>query len=448
MTTRYTLEKRPEVLSLVADAEDLQLDAGSSVPNAAISSSRATTGLGIFTQVEGHQNVDAVRMTGNPSASGQFLRVGIPIPGNKIIGTGSNIMIRLHLPAADVNDVQQQMSFRVMAQNGTSIALNANHALASNILNNAPKKRYETIVLNTADFTQQGSGMDWDAPVGKIFVMWRASSTPPSVADVYIDGVFTNWRWPNGEIPITFTGDDGNRTQYDVLFKQYFEPEGWPASLAIISGLLDEGGNTITSAELREMVAAGWTHMNHGNDAAVWTGLSQAALTAKLQLHIDEMRQKGFNSLERQMAVYPTGAVDENVLTTLADSGFLRGRTVRPGHITFEQRFNDHGIFEPGGPDPFVMRSCNMGVGGSNFSNWAEMETVIDACIQKQMPVNFHFHNFTDTPVAGTDFGIDQLPLLVAGIKSKAARVVGIENFLVPDNITRMAADSRVTRWN
>jgi peptidoglycan/xylan/chitin deacetylase (PgdA/CDA1 family) len=117
--------------------------------------------------------------------------------------------------------------------------------------------------------------------------------------------------------PVVVTFDDGDQNVYTNAFP-VMQELGFPGVIYIISNAVDSQSH-LTSAEILEMVAAGWevgdhsmTHLNLTSDhGQVWTEASQSRLELKAALGIP------INTF-----AYPYGAADTFVMEKISEYGY------------------------------------------------------------------------------------------------------------------------------
>jgi peptidoglycan/xylan/chitin deacetylase (PgdA/CDA1 family) len=143
----------------------------------------------------------------------------------------------------------------------------------------------------------------------------RALNYTPIPLSLLVKGITSGANLPPRPIVITF--DDGDENVYTNAFPVMREM-GFPGVLYIISSAVGSKAH-LTSAEILEMVSAGWevgdhsmTHLNLTSDhGQVWTEASQSRqkLKADLGIPIDTF-------------AYPYGAADTFVMTKVSQYGY------------------------------------------------------------------------------------------------------------------------------
>lgn len=149
----------------------------------------------------------------------------------------------------------------------------------------------------------------------------RIGATAGTTLDIYIDSpIFNFYTKPC----VVFTFDDSHLSHYTEAFA-YMDARGLVGSLAITSGN-GIGGNYITAAQGREMLAAGWSFHNHSATHPDYTSLTQAGVEAELLACSQFMETHGWT--ESDIAVYPFGTANTTTFAALAAQGYRYGADV------------------------------------------------------------------------------------------------------------------------
>jgi len=141
----------------------------------------------------------------------------------------------------------------------------------------------------------------------------------------------TSWNIPQGGgVPaVMLTFDDEYESVYTEAFKNVLEPLGIPATFYVVTNAIDgENDPTyVTTAELLEMDAAGWSIGNHTTDHTLLTTVDIPTATAKIADAKTVLDGMGLTRASMHLS-YPSGGQNADVHTAAIAAGILTGRRV------------------------------------------------------------------------------------------------------------------------
>lgn len=251
--------------------------------------------------------------------------------------------------------------------------------------------------------------------------LYVQTSSSASVGTPCIVYFFDMFRDAVDTTRISFSADDGTDTQYSVMFQSAKKSaDNIPHTLGIISPSLDTGGS-VTTDQLKEMVADNFDVAGHSLDALGTGGLtSDAQVTAYLQNTFKPfMANYGKNGGHRLWiwagGRYRRPLADPSYPDTYMDlmkaEGVNMGR--RTGH-----RLNAYGAL--GIDEDFDFICFELGQSATKCSDLGDVQTVVQKAIDMGVSVNFLSHDFVPTPISDIQFGSNEWPLVTAYLRQKA----------------------------
>ena len=128
-------------------------------------------------------------------------------------------------------------------------------------------------------------------------------------------------------VSLRITSDDGFRSDYDILLP-WLQERGLVGTFFIPTRYLDKPGR-LTTAQLRELAAAGMSIGVHGALHLDWTGIPEAVFIA--DVHEGRERLQDLLGASVHFVAPPFGRYNERVLQHLIGQGFSEIHTVQPG---------------------------------------------------------------------------------------------------------------------
>ena len=230
----------------------------------------------------------------------------------------------------------------------------------------------------------------------------------------------TSWNIPQGGgVPaVILTFDDEYESVYTEAFKNVLEPLGIPATFYVMTDAID-GVSTptfITTAELLEMDAAGWSIANHTTDQTTLSDVDVATATAKIADAKAVLDGMGLTKASMHLS-YPNGGYDADVKTAAIAAGILTGRRVYDSPA----RFPDY-------------------VAANNYEIWSTMrmgsgETIqaamllVDQAIAEGKTILFYGHKLIDPATDTTMWETWRLRALVWYCVSKNLPFLTINDY-------------------
>lgn len=170
--------------------------------------------------------------------------------------------------------------------------------------------------------------------------------------------------------------DDGYANQYSVCY-QYMKNLGIRGNVAF-----DTTGTLISTAQLKEMSAAGWCVANHTNGSTLLTSLTEAQQEATILAAHDVLVGMGLYRGAHYL-IYPGGVSNDDTITAMTNLGMLTGRGTR--------QTNALGCQMLALPFSSMWQMPSNGV--TNSMSVATFTGLIDKAITGGYIVPFHFHN-------------------------------------------------------
>jgi peptidoglycan/xylan/chitin deacetylase (PgdA/CDA1 family) len=171
-----------------------------------------------------------------------------------------------------------------------------------------------------ADLTVNGTGT-LSSPIQRfrLYIQPQAGQTCVATFDRFTAGAL-------GQPAILWGFDDGSDTIYSQAFP-ILRSHNMRGTCYLPSDLLNTGGY-MSTAQLRELWAAGWIMGNHGKTHVDLTTLSEAQQETELSTCETVLNGLGLTGGTKYVA-YPLGGNDANTMTAMAATGMLTGRTTK-----------------------------------------------------------------------------------------------------------------------
>ena len=226
--------------------------------------------------------------------------------------------------------------------------------------------------------------------------------------------------------------DDQSVTQYTEAFA-YMEPRGIVGSLAIASKFLDTS-NCLTTAQINEMLAAGWSVHNHSHDHPVLTSQTAAFAKADALICKQALEVRGWN--RNDIYVAPGAATNQASWDGIQEAGYRYN--VVGDALSGYQDFNTTygGIL---GTQSVITRCSNREA--NSAAGLAFFRTRMAEAIATGKSMGFIIHSITDT--AGNLSPAHHAQLINDLYQYQQGGVVDVVNL---ETYVRRFTDSRLIR--
>lgn len=181
------------------------------------------------------------------------------------------------------------------------------------------KNGWNLMYLHTSDFQSVG-GPSWDTTMIKLRIHLSSDNRNPVVID--------SLRYqPKARTKVLFTWDDAHETQY-TEGHLYTQPLGVNMTYYLETDAIDSA-NSLTSANLDTMYAAGDDHGNHTIDHTDLSSVSAAVGLLKITGARDFLNARSYTRASKHFA-YPfgEGAIIPSIQDTVESAGMVTARGV------------------------------------------------------------------------------------------------------------------------
>jgi hypothetical protein len=268
-----------------------------------------------------------------------------------------------------------------------------------------PESAWHRIVIPKSSMALVGAG-NWANPIVRVRIHLVAQSTKtPSMS-------FDQLEFGETAVPaIVLWDDDGNIESYNNIYS-YMHPKALRGTISIDSHNIDFDGTYLSTAQVVEMAAGGWTMANHTNSGNILNGQSEANQEAAIQACITYLTNLGLTKGVKHLA-YPSGTFDTNTYTAMSNLGMLTGRVA--SGVPAKLASNGNQLFSLPWND---LRQIIVAPTTSSTA-LADIETGIDNAILGGLVYPFLFHRVGNTgqmTTANFQLLIDYIyPKVVAG---------------------------------
>ena len=212
---------------------------------------------------------------------------------------------------------------------------------------------------------------------------------------------------------VMMTFDDAYLSVYTEAFA-YMKTKRARGVHYIWTNEVNKAGN-ITSAQLLEMDAAGWSIANHTRSHPSLSALTQAEQEAQLSGAKADLDAWGLTKASMHVA-YPSGNYNADTFLAMAATGMLTGRLI--GGFT--------PLLTSYGDEEFVLPASKT---LSNAVTLADAIAVVDAAVANKRLAIFYGHNLVETASSSTQWGIANFRALVDYIGSLGLPFITINDF-------------------
>jgi peptidoglycan/xylan/chitin deacetylase (PgdA/CDA1 family) len=233
-----------------------------------------------------------------------------------------------------------------------------------------------TFTVNKADMLVGAGSPSWNNPIIRIRVTFGAATGKTS--SVSFDGLYFGIK----SIPaVIFRFDDGYVSQYSTAF-QYCKSHNIRGEVAVDTSKLNTAGY-LTTSQVQEMDAAGWSMVNHTNAATDLTTLSEAEQESQISGGKTALQGIGLTRCADYL-VFPSGGSNVDTGTAMVNLGVKTGQTTNSARLSSGQMLIGH---------PFLQILQIPGNGVDSSITLAAWESWIDLAIAGGYIMPCHFHD-------------------------------------------------------
>jgi peptidoglycan/xylan/chitin deacetylase (PgdA/CDA1 family) len=180
---------------------------------------------------------------------------------------------------------------------------------------------WNIIAAHQDEWVPAGGTANWANPMVRLRI--QITGAPGKVVNASFDSLYFGLQ---GIPAIILSFDDGQTTQYTNCFS-YMNKYNIRGNLYMISNKLNMEG-WLTTAEVLEMKAAGWTIGNHTQTHPDLTTLTEVQQEAELKGAIRDFAAIGVTNGPNKYLAYPFGLYNADTFIAMSKIGIVTGKTV------------------------------------------------------------------------------------------------------------------------
>ena len=301
------------------------------------------------------------------------------------------IYLYLHDPTADY----QAINIELAALTNYTKKMNFNIGASTTWLKQG---QWMKITIPKAYFTASG-GCTWADTMIRFRVQAVAKAT--KTVNVSADSLTIGQvRLP--AVSVRF--DDGYINTYTVAYP-IMEPHKIRGTIYAITDWID--GIGLSSAQLLDLDAHGWSIANHTDDHTDLTTLSEADQELRIDAGRDALDALGLTRASRYMCL-PLGLKNADTYTALAAQGMLTCTNGGTARLPVLPAF-----------DIYEVESQGI----SNTTSLATAQGYVDTAITNKSILNLVFHSIVETPTIATEWATADFQSLMNYIASKRSQI-------------------------
>lgn len=260
--------------------------------------------------------------------------------------------------------------------------------------------------IHQAEFGAGSGGESWSNQM--IRLRFRVAAKAGQTVSASFDSMYTDLH-RQGAIFLTF--DDGFKSNYDAAYP-VLRAHRIRATAYTITSYTDVDSDFCTSAQLRELNAAGWSIGNHTNSHTDLTTLTQAQQETEFTTAQGLLDGWGLTRASRHIA-YPYGANNADTFLAMAAESMLTGRNT----------IDTYQHYLPWGDSYYINTT---GVGASK--SLATAKTYVDKAKAEGVVYGLLFHELVAASPVSAQWTISDFTALIEYIVAQRVPVVTIND--------------------